>query len=72
MSQIALDEAFTAPHMSTNVGDPQIWAGILDGRLRLAVQCDCCGRWLTDETSKARGRGPRCAARSGGPGDSTL
>lgn len=43
-----------------DAGDP-IWVALFNGRFRLAVQCDTCGRWLTSATSKAAHRGPRCA-----------
>ena len=41
-----------------------IWAALFDGKFRLAVKCDTCGRWLTAGASKAAGRGPSCAARA--------
>jgi hypothetical protein len=43
-----------------------IWALLFDGKFRLAVKCDVCGRWLTAGASKAAGRGPHCAARAVG------
>jgi hypothetical protein len=33
-----------------------IWALLFDGKFRLAVKCDVCGRWLTAGASKAAGR----------------
>ena len=48
------------------VGDADLWAALFDGRFRLAVRCDVCGRWLTAGKSKANGRGPNCAARAVG------
>jgi hypothetical protein len=41
-----------------------IWAQLFNGKFRLAVQCDVCGRWLTAGASKAAGRGPNCSARA--------
>jgi hypothetical protein len=41
-----------------------LWALLFDGKFRLAVKCDTCGRWLTAGASKAAGRGPHCAARA--------
>jgi hypothetical protein len=46
------------------VGEKSIWAELFDGRFRLAVKCEVCGRWLTAGKSKAAGLGPRCAARA--------
>ena len=48
------------------VGDASIWTALFDGRFRLAVRCDTCGRWLTSHRSKAAGRGPSCAGRAVG------
>ena len=44
--------------------DGGIWAAIFDGKFKLAVRCEVCGRWLTAAKSKNNGRGPSCAARS--------
>ena len=41
-----------------------IWAALFDGKFRLAVKCEICGRWLTAGKSKAAGRGPSCSARA--------
>ncbi len=41
-----------------------IWAALFDGKFRLAVKCEICGRWLTAGKSKADGRGPSCSARA--------
>lgn len=41
-----------------------LWALLFDGRFKLALRCDTCGRWLTAHKSKAAGRGPSCAARA--------
>ena len=46
------------------VGDASIWAELFDGKFRLAVKSDVCGRWLVSHKSKAAGRGPSCAARA--------
>lgn len=46
------------------VGEESLWAALFDGRFRLALRCDVCGRWLTSGKSKANGRGPSCAARA--------
>ncbi len=46
------------------VGDKSIWAALFDGEFKLAVRCDCCGRWLTAGASKRNGRGPVCSARA--------
>ena len=47
------------------VGDnTDIWAALFDGKFRLAVKCDVCGRWLTAGKSKSAGRGPSCSARA--------
>ena len=43
--------------------DESIWQALCAGQFRLAVPCDVCGRWLTDERSKRAHRGPRCAAK---------
>lgn len=43
--------------------DDSIWQALFDGRFRLAVRCDTCGRWLTAYRSKQAGRGPRCHAK---------
>jgi hypothetical protein len=45
-------------------GDP-LWEALFNGRFRLAVRCDICGRWLTATESKKAHRGPRCSARAG-------
>lgn len=44
--------------------DFSIWQAVFNGRFRLAVKCDICGRWLTAGTSKQAHRGPRCAAKA--------
>lgn len=44
--------------------DGDLWVHLFNGRFRLAVKCDVCGRWLTAGKSKANGRGPSCAARA--------
>jgi hypothetical protein len=54
---ISVDLALVGP-------DADIWAQLFDGKFRLAVQCDVCGRWLVAHASKAAGRGPSCAARA--------
>ena len=46
------------------VGDESLWVALFDGRFRLSVRCDVCGRWLTAGKSKAAGLGPNCAARA--------
>ncbi|MFL0276988.1 DUF6011 domain-containing protein [Mycobacterium sp. SMC-19] len=33
---------------------------------RIAVQCRCCNRWLTDPQSVRAGIGPSCAVREAG------
>ena len=48
------------------VGDADLWAALFDGRFRLAVRCDTCGRWLTAHASRVAGRGPNCSARAVG------
>jgi len=45
------------------VGDASIWEALFDGKFRLAVQCDTCGRWLTSGASRRAHRGPVCRAR---------
>lgn len=45
--------------------DRGLWQDLMNGRFRLALRCDVCGRWLTAHKSKAAGRGPSCAARTG-------
>ena len=44
--------------------DRGIWQDLMNGRFKLAMRCDVCGRWLTAHKSKAAGRGPSCAARA--------
>ena len=64
----------TPPSAATNdtaadrqlVGDNDLWAALFDGRLRPAVRCDTCGRWLTAHASRVAGRGPNCSARAVG------
>ena len=46
------------------VGDESLWVALFDGRFRLSVRCDVCGRWLTAGKSKVAGRGPSCSARA--------
>lgn len=41
--------------------DSSIWRAVYNGHFRLAVQCQRCGRWLTDGRSKRNHMGPRCA-----------
>lgn len=41
-----------------------LWLDLLNGRFKLAMPCEVCGRWLTAHKSKAAGRGPSCAARA--------
>ncbi len=41
-----------------------IWLDLMNGRYKLALPCEVCGRWLTAHKSKAAGRGPSCAARA--------
>ena len=41
-----------------------LWSMLFDGKFKLAVPCDVCGRYLTSSRSKAAGRGPSCAARA--------
>lgn len=41
--------------------DRGLWLDLMNGRFRLAMRCDICGRWLTAHKSKSAGRGPSCA-----------
>jgi hypothetical protein len=41
--------------------DRGLWQDLMNGKFRLAMRCDTCGRWLTAHKSKAAGRGPSCA-----------
>jgi hypothetical protein len=47
--------------------DGDLWAQLFNGKFRLAVKCDICGRWLTSHASKSAGRGPSCSARTAKP-----
>ncbi len=46
--------------------DRGLWQDLMNGRFRLAMRCDICGRWLTAHKSKAAGRGAHCAAKAAG------
>ena len=41
-----------------------IWQDLMNGKFKLALRCDVCGRWLTAHASKSAGIGPRCAERA--------
>jgi hypothetical protein len=41
-----------------------LWLDLMNGRFRLALRCEVCGRWLTSHKSKAAGLGPTCSARA--------
>lgn len=43
--------------------DRGLWQDLMNGKFRLALRCDICGRWLTAHKSKAAGRGAHCAAK---------
>lgn len=44
--------------------NPDLWAALFDGRIRLATRYSRCGRWLTAGPSKRNGIGAHCAARA--------
>ncbi len=40
-----------------------VWVQLFEGRFRLAVPCERCGRWLTAGASKAHRMGAHCRAK---------
>lgn len=46
--------------------DRGLWQDLMNGKFRLALPCDVCGRYLTAHKSKVAGRGARCAAKAAG------
>jgi len=44
--------------------DRGLWMDLMNGRFRLAMRCERCGRWLTAHKSKAAGIGPVCSGKA--------